>query len=524
MSNEVGHSPDESSQTTKQGSETLVGADGNEYVVDYSELLGAGQFGRVFGGTGPTGDQVAVKIVDLRVNNGTSAWVRDAGAAEREEVVNTHLAAHRDTATLDGIVPLITSVRETSRLVLVLPRAQTSLADVIAARRKAAKDTDENDLGQRHEFAGAATQHLPASAVSAPDDREIRHIAVELTRALVRLHEAGVMHRDIKPNNALLWNGTWCWADFGIARVLEQQTGTIGTFAWMGTREYLAPEVVAGRSQTLRSDVYSLGCTLYELATGQVPFQSERPTAHLTELPDLRLVHDRVLARALTHALSKTHDSRVTAEQLLDMLEGPAASSTDLDGLRELAARGRRREDEQSVLAERAAARAEASAAALDQLRRIWDELTHQVRSVDPSGWGRHADTNRSEVGLYDHRMFSLHTPPSDSKCAATAVGTLSLQRVNQSSSTPIANLYAQPDTADDGVSRWRIVQLRPNFTRQHPDTPPTVSLDDLERWLNTRMANEPGPPEFVEISNKGLTWQILVDHFVAESSRHQEP
>ena len=150
------------------------------------------------------------------------------------------------------------------------------------------------------------------------------HDAVRITReaaeALAYAHEHGVVHRDIKPENILLQNGHAVVADFGIARALDAagekltQTGMA-----VGTPHYMSPEQSLGADHADgRSDIYSLGCVLYELLAGQPPFDGPNSRAILArhameQVPSIRIVRQSVpeeLEDAVLQALEKTPADR----------------------------------------------------------------------------------------------------------------------------------------------------------------------------------------------------------------------
>jgi serine/threonine-protein kinase len=99
-------------------------------------------------------------------------------------------------------------------------------------------------------------------------------IASRICEALDYMHKGGVIHRDLKPQNIMLCNdGSIRIMDFGIAKALASRRLTfVGFTPAMGTPDYMAPEQVRGSRGDQRTDIYSLGAILYEMATGETPF------------------------------------------------------------------------------------------------------------------------------------------------------------------------------------------------------------------------------------------------------------
>ena len=103
---------------------------------------------------------------------------------------------------------------------------------------------------------------------------------MDVCRALEAAHAQGVIHRDIKPGNIMLNpRGEVKVTDFGIARVTTTADTVAQTAAILGTASYLSPEQAQGQPVDGRSDIYSLGCVLYEMVTGRPPFLGDSPVA-----------------------------------------------------------------------------------------------------------------------------------------------------------------------------------------------------------------------------------------------------
>jgi hypothetical protein len=144
------------------------------------------------------------------------------------------------------------------------------------------------------------------------DTRRSLRLLAQVAQALDTAHAAGLIHRDVKPQNILIDKGDHVYlADFGLTKALDDTARLTGTGQFLGTIDYVAPEQIQGEAATAASDCYALTAVLYECLTGQVPFvrTSEAAVmyAHLTEppprasdvRPDLPSAIDEVLASGL---------------------------------------------------------------------------------------------------------------------------------------------------------------------------------------------------------------------------------
>jgi len=157
-------------------------------------------------------------------------------------------------------------------------------------------------------------------------------ITIDVLRALEYAHGRGVVHRDMKPSNVLVRqdDGTATVMDFGIAK-MTTSTRLTATGQTMGTVRYMSPEQVRGQEVDLKTDLYSLGATLYESLTGDTPFDGsthfEIMTKHLSEAPvppsAVGVELPPALEQALMRSLSKKTDDRWgSAREFRKAIEG----------------------------------------------------------------------------------------------------------------------------------------------------------------------------------------------------------
>ncbi|MFI1768345.1 serine/threonine-protein kinase [Streptomyces sp. NPDC020800] len=161
---------------------------------------------------------------------------------------------------------------------------------------------------------------------------EAAAVGAQMAAGLSAAHAQGVVHRDIKPANVMLTTDrTAKITDFGIARFADDAAGALtATGKVVGTADYLAPERALGRPAQPASDVYSLGCVLYELLTGRPPFLGATPLAVVQQQVDaapvppsrLRAGIPDSLADYVVDMLAKDPARRPTAEQAAAWLAG----------------------------------------------------------------------------------------------------------------------------------------------------------------------------------------------------------
>ncbi len=164
-------------------------------------------------------------------------------------------------------------------------------------------------------------------------------LAKQICDGLSEAHRLGVVHRDLKPQNIMIdKEGNAKIMDFGIARSLKAG-GMTREGVVIGTPDYMSPEQVEGKESDQRSDIYSLGVVLYEMVTGQVPFQGDTPFSiamkHKTEDPlhpkkfNLQMPDD--LAHVILKCMEKRREDRYqTAGEILSVLQKIETGTTSI--------------------------------------------------------------------------------------------------------------------------------------------------------------------------------------------------
>ena len=186
--------------------------------------------------------------------------------------------------------------------------------------------------GDRHfialEFLPETLSRVIEGAGALPVERAAA-FAIQIARGLAAAHALGIVHRDVKPQNVLIGpDGVAKLTDFGIARseLLPTMTATGST---MGTPHYMSPEQARGERADERSDLYSLGCVLYQMLAGEVPFKGNTPLAvvrqHIEERPRpvrrLRSEVPTAVERIVNRCMEKRPERRYqTARELVEAL------------------------------------------------------------------------------------------------------------------------------------------------------------------------------------------------------------
>ncbi len=204
------------------------------------------------------------------------------------------------------------------------------------------------DAGKERDLAYIAMDYIPGASLDHYIDKsnllpvwEVLEIAAQVAEALDYAHQRNVVHRDIKPGNIVYDrdNGVAKITDFGIARLLDTSRTHTGTV--LGSPSYMSPEQVAGKKTDGRSDLFSLGVTLYQLLSGCLPFTGESVATLMYQIanqktPVIRKVRASLpisISRLINKSLQKNPDKRFQSGEA--MAEGLRKCRTHFRGGRQ---------------------------------------------------------------------------------------------------------------------------------------------------------------------------------------------
>ena len=253
--------------------------------------LGVGGQGAVFLGKAPGGEYVAIKLLHAQMANDPAARARFTREVTAAQKVEPFCTARVLEADLHGDQPYVVSEFIDG----------PSLHDVVA-------------------------HNGPFGAA------ELERLAIGTVTALAAIHEAGIVHRDFKPNNVMLASDGPRVVDFGIARTVNSQESAVtATGMVVGTPGYLAPEQLTGAPLTPAVDIFAWGATMVFAATGQSPFEADTLPVIinriLNEEPDLSRLPSGPLRDMIARCLSKDAGLRPPAPQLLLQLLGSVGAA-----------------------------------------------------------------------------------------------------------------------------------------------------------------------------------------------------
>ena len=288
-------------------------------------------------------------------------------------------------------------------------------------------------------------------------------LATEVAGALDYAHRHGVVHRDIKPENILLHDGSALVADFGIALAVSSVGSSRMTETGMslGTPHYMSPEQAMGeREITARSDIYALGCVLYEMLTGEPPFEGATAQAIvarvLTESPrplraQRKSIPPQVEAAVLTALEKLPADRFENARAFAEALGDPGYAGSDGARTRVLpSARGAARTGPLQRMLPWAALALVAAAAGLGAGWAAW----HRPRAVPPAVL-RYTVTLPDSAGLIDIVTSTLAYAPDGSVFAYSSTVGLMLRYADRLEPLPVPGGRRGTSPFFSPDSRW---------------------------------------------------------------------
>ena len=315
------------------------------------EKLGAGGFGHVYLAHSEGGQAAVVKFIP-----------KDPGA-ERELLFE-------ELAGTPNVVPILDKGEWGDFWALVMPKAERSLTDHL------------NKMGGRLAVGDAVP------------------VLIDIVEALAAIADR-VVHRDIKPDNILLWNGKWSLADFGISRYAEATTAPDTRKYWK-TDAYAAPEQWRGERATSATDVYATGVVAYKLLAGRLPFDGkDYRQQHLESEPGSIPSIPVKLQSLIAACLYKSPQARPSPQNLLARLKevmrpasvaGHRLQKANAIAVQQQAEATRR----ESITRSREERRLALCNAADESLERIWRLLHDRIMADAPATERRHESSLHS--------------------------------------------------------------------------------------------------------------------------------
>lgn len=513
----AGRSPADGEATKVGRTERLDTVEGGSFTIFIDHVIAETRDTVVYAGHDAAGQEVAVKRVSLR-SFSTSPWYRDARSTEREHRAGALLKQH----SAAGVMPMLGHVLDNESFTFVYPLASTTLQHLVELVA-VAKQVPEASLTPDPPVNVSPVGHRPAKAArdlhgsAGPDEDTVRLIGSELATNLAELHNLGVIHRDIKPANIMRWEGRWRLGDLGIVKLTSEAT-TVHTFRGDGTYGFMAPEIHRGEDATGRSDVFSLGCTLFALATGRaLPGSYATSPAEALDLTD---VQSTQLKAALTAMLHRREGTRPSAEQVVQMLS--ARPSALLEGLSRVAVSSARHEQARDIARAQRDAHTVAAADALELFGRVWGDIETSTAAMPSISFNSGDGTWLMKNG--DYRLVVQIFEPGSSTTPAVQLGLVTVEVLDRPDlKSPIANLVALWSPRDESPE-WRIYRMAPNaisltqvpVSKSHQDGDGALGHQHLEENLREQTGPAAPRPAMVT-SDVALSAEALIDLFVNE-------
>lgn len=453
------------------------GAWNGTWEYDLKQQLGQpGGFATVYLGKSEDGTEVAVKVISGKLARGTQLHPR---LQEREADIAAKL---RGTHTMH-LIRVLDVGRSGTNLLIVMERAEISLAALLA-------------------------DGLPES--------DALSVLGDVAAGLRELHQAGIIHRDLKPGNVLRRKSVWKLADFGIARDEDLGTGS-PTFVGWGTFAYMAPELWEGRSPSVKTDLYALGCLAFELLTGRPPFPGPdedsyrhqhqlEPPAPLDEgfNPALRSLVTRLLtkdpadrpqdARAIEERLARIAAPRSPVHQKIQELAAQHAEERSESALRAAEERARL-EDRERLKRQAASDLLEICEDALVSLQAVLPEVALTSTATQHVFAGEDAELTI--------RLWQNYVSPLEGDSAVAAGEILGKNR-RARDTVRLANIVFEEE---GGQLRWRLYRFRASgFAGTYEYGP-----RDREHGLDESIFRDPHERDFM-LSRPMHVWAISIN------------